>query len=192
MLRRHGKYRHRSEINYRLACLLDLVRPLSYFPNLVMISSRFAISRYRVFFFVLESKNYSYGIKVTPHGEFESYDGKRNFGIESPLEQNKRHIHFLEDFLRSKDILPKRMGIPIRPKFHSLILISPKCIISRPPGEDFDTSPTIKADTLRTKLHEMIDQNSMISEFASLGKFSSSETVQEFAKNWHLSTTQSN
>jgi hypothetical protein len=38
----------------------------------------------------------------------------------------------------------------------------------------------------------MIDQNSMISDFASLGKFSSSETVQEFAKNRHLSTTQSN
>jgi len=55
-------------------------------------------------FFVLESKNYSSEIKITPHGEFQAYYGKRWSGIESPLEQNKRHIHFLQGFLQNKEI----------------------------------------------------------------------------------------
>ncbi|MGD0822710.1 MAG: nuclease-related domain-containing protein [Desulfomonilia bacterium] len=31
--------------------------------------------------YVLESKNYSYGIKITPEGEFQAYYGKQSFGI---------------------------------------------------------------------------------------------------------------
>lgn len=133
-------------------------------------------------FFVLESKNYSHGVKITPSGEFETFNGKWSLGIESPVEQNKRHIHFLKGFLKSKDILPRRMGIPIKPKYYNLILIAPKCIISRPAGKDFDTSSIIKAETLRTKIDEMVDKHSVVSDLASLGKLSSFETVEEFAK----------
>lgn len=133
-------------------------------------------------FFVLESKNYSGGVKITPQGEFESFYGKKTFGIESPIEQNKRHILFLEDFLKSRDILPRRMGVPIRPEFRSLILIAPKSTISRPPGNGFDTSSVIKADALATKIDEMADENSLLSDLASIRKLSSSETVEEFAK----------
>ena len=123
-----------------------------------------------------------YGIKITPYGEFESCSGKRSFGIPSPIEQNNRHIHFLRGFLQSQDILPKRMGIPIKARFYSLILIAPQCIISRSPGKGSDTSPIIKADKLRTKIDEMVDQNSRISDLPLLGKLSSLKTVEEFAK----------
>ena len=104
--------------------------------------------------YVLESKNYSYKITITPEGEFKGCSETKYYGVPSPIEQNKRHIHLLERFLKAKEILPKRMGIPISPRFKSLILISPKSIISRPPEKKFDTSMVIKADTLRTKIDD--------------------------------------
>ena len=83
--------------------------------------------------YVLESKNYSFKLKIGPEGEFQTCYGKEYSGIPSPIEQNKRHIHLLDLFLKHHDILPKRVGISIRPKFKSLILVSPRSIITRPP-----------------------------------------------------------
>jgi len=93
--------------------------------------------------YVFESKNYSYKLKITPRGEFETYYGKEYIGIPSPIEQNKRHIHLLNLFLKDHDILPKRIGILIRPKFKSLILVSPKSIIVRPPEKKYDTGEVL-------------------------------------------------
>jgi hypothetical protein len=42
--------------------------------------------------YVLETKNFHYGLKITPEGEFLVYDGKKYFAIESPIEQNERTI----------------------------------------------------------------------------------------------------
>ena len=97
--------------------------------------------------YVLESKNYSFKLKISPEGEFQVYNGKEYIGIPSPIEQNKRHIHLLDLFLKSNNILPKRMRISIRPRFKNIILVSPKPIITRPPEEKFDTSSVIKADS---------------------------------------------
>jgi hypothetical protein len=42
--------------------------------------------------YVLESKNYSYKLEITPEGEFQAYYSKEYIGIPSPIEQNKRHL----------------------------------------------------------------------------------------------------
>lgn len=133
-------------------------------------------------FYVLESKNYSYGIKITPEGDFQAYYGKRHFGIPSPIEQNKRHIRLLELFLKAHDIIPKRLGLSIRPRFKNFILVSPKSIITRPSGKTFDASPVIKADTLRTKIDEDFDKTNTLAEIASFSKICSGSTVEEAAK----------
>jgi hypothetical protein len=133
-------------------------------------------------FYVLESKNYAYGLKITPEGEFLVQNGNRSQGIPSPIEQNKRHIHFLDNFLKAHDILPKRMGFAIRPNFKNLILISPKSVITRPPSNTFDTGMVIKADALRTKIIDEIDQAYVLSDLKSMGKFSSSSTIEEVAR----------
>jgi len=133
--------------------------------------------------YVLETKNYSYKLKVSSEGEFQAYYGKEYIGIPSPIEQNRRHIHLLKLFLKHHDILPKRMGISIRPKFKSLILASPKTIISRPPEKKFDTSSIIKADTLRTKIDQEVDKwRNPLADFATLSKFCSSSTLMETAR----------
>jgi hypothetical protein len=133
--------------------------------------------------YVLESKNYSYKLKITPEGEFQTYYGKDYVGIPSPIEQNKRHIHLLGRFLKHHDILPKRIGISIRPKFKSLILLSPQSIIWRPPEKRFDTSSVIKADTLRTKIDQEVDKRkNPLVDFATLSKLCSPSTLMETAR----------
>ena len=131
---------------------------------------------------VLESKNYSYKITITPEGESKVYSGKEYYGVPSPIEQNKRHIYLLDRFLKAKEILPKRMGIPISPRFKSFILISPKSIISRPPEEKFDTGMVIKADTLRTKIDDEVEKVGPVTSIALISKVSSSSTLKEVAR----------
>ena len=133
--------------------------------------------------YVLESKNYSYKLKISPEGEFQTYYGKEYVGIPSPIEQNERHIHLLDLFLKHHDILPKRMGISIRPRFKSLILVSPKSIISRPPEKKFDTSSVIKADILRTKIDREVDKvKNPLTDLATISKICSSSTLMETAR----------
>jgi Nuclease-related domain len=132
--------------------------------------------------YVLESKNYSSKLKISPEGEFQVYNGKEYIGIPSPIEQNKRHIHLLDLFLKSNNILPKRMRISIRPRFKNIILVSPKPIITRPPEEKFDTSSVIKADTLRTKIDRDLGKGNPLADLATISKICSSSTLKETAK----------
>lgn len=132
--------------------------------------------------YVLETKNYSYKLKINPEGEFQVYYGKEYMGIPSPIEQNKRHIHLLDLFLKSHNILPKRMGIPIRPRFKNIILVSPKCLIIRPRESKFDTSFVIKADTLRTKIDREIDKWDPLADLATISRICSSSILVETAR----------
>jgi hypothetical protein len=132
--------------------------------------------------YVLESKSYAWKLKIIPEGEFQTYYDKEYIGIPSPVEQNKRHIYLLDLFLRDRDILPKRVGVPIRPKFCSLILVSPKSIISRPPEKRFDTSSVIKADTLRTRIDQQVDKINLLADLVTISKVCSSSTLMETAR----------
>ena len=131
--------------------------------------------------YVLESKDFSYKLKITPEGEFQTYYGKEYIGIPSPIEQNKRHIHLLDRFLKQHGILPKRMGISIRPRFKNIILVSPKSIITRPPEKKFDTSSVIKADTLSTKIDRELAKGNPLADLATISKTCSSSTLMETA-----------
>jgi hypothetical protein len=133
--------------------------------------------------YVLESKSYSDKLRITPEGEFQAYYGKGWIGIPSPIEQNKRHIHLLNLFLKQHDILPKRVGITIRPRFKNLILVSQKSVIRRPPKKKFDTGSVIKADTLRTKIDREVDKGmNPLSDLATLSKICSSSTLMKTAR----------
>jgi hypothetical protein len=133
-------------------------------------------------FYVLESKNFSYGIKITREGEFQVYDGKQYFGIPSPIEQNKRHIHLLSHFLQFHKILPKRVGIPIKPNFKNFILVSPRSVITRPSKKEFNTSMVINADSLRAKIDKEVNKIKPVKDLSSISKFSSFSTIEDVAK----------
>src|SRR3990170_8954388 len=102
--------------------------------------------------YVLESKNYYFGIKITPEGEFLVWNGKTYEAIESPLEQNRRHVQLLEKVIKQFRIAPTRLGIPIPITFHNYVLVAPGSRVDRPAMKKFDTSVVVKADAFVTTI----------------------------------------
>ncbi len=95
---------------------------------------------------VCESKAFTNGIKINEHGEFVTFYERRPHGVPSPIEQNMRHVRALEALFSTSAVkFPTRLGMTIRPKLQSVILVS-KGSIQRPkiniPGID----TIIKAD----------------------------------------------
>lgn len=126
--------------------------------------------------FVLESKSYCFGVKITPEGEFLRWDGKAYRGIESPVEQNNRHIFALEQSIKDRALAPTRLGMTIPISFQNVVLISPKARIDRA-GTD-NAASVIKADAFWTHAQKEVDKISIFE----VGKIVSSETLKEFGE----------
>lgn len=74
---------------------------------------------------VLESKRLANGITVQDNGECLTFAGRRPIAIESPIEQNRRHVAMLQRLIDSGAVtLPRRLGLTIKPRLRSLVLIS--------------------------------------------------------------------
>lgn len=132
--------------------------------------------------FVLESKSFHAGMKITEEGEFLKWnDRKKTFeGIPSPLAQNDRHITVLKDALNRID-LPSRMGLKLTPSLHSVVLIDSKVRIDRP--KHFDTGNIIKADMLTPYLDKAIERKSDgLNVFGALAKVVSREAIEQLAR----------
>jgi hypothetical protein len=106
---------------------------------------------------VLESKHFSEGVAVDEFGEWVGFYQHRPFGIGSPIEQNRKHVLVLGDAFKKRLVQPpKRLGIAIKPRFRSLVVISKGARITRPKSkaaqariEGLDT--VIKIDQLRAQ-----------------------------------------
>lgn len=129
--------------------------------------------------FVLETKHFHAGLKITDTGEFLRWNQfKGNYeGMPSPLAQNERHITVLKDLISRMD-MPTRLGIRLAPDFQSVVLVDAHARIDRPKG--FDTSNVIKADMLLPLIEKLIDTQNVLS---SLAKFVGWETVEEIGRN---------
>jgi hypothetical protein len=133
-------------------------------------------------FYVLESKHFNDGIRITEAGEFERWSSYKSVyeGMASPLEQNERHIKVLEGVVGDID-MPARLGFRIEPAFHSFVIISATARIQRP--RTFDSSRVIKADLLTNTISERLDNTGIIATFASAAaKLVSSDTIEYIAK----------
>ncbi|MCK9293880.1 MAG: NERD domain-containing protein [Desulfobulbaceae bacterium] len=133
-------------------------------------------------FYVLESKNFSYGMKIEEDGDFLVYYNKQYHGIPSPIEQNRRHIKVLEECLKMHDIMPKRLGIPIKPNFINYVLMSAGSRVIRPKKSAVDSSAVIKVDSLHSTIDKKIDNMQPLGALACVAKLSSSETVMDIAQ----------
>ena len=134
--------------------------------------------------FVLETKNFHSGFKITDNGEFMRWNSfKKTYeGMASPLAQNERHIAVLKDAFNKID-LPSRLGLRISPVFHSFILVAPHARIDRPDQEHFDTSQIVKADTLLKTIDNNFEKKSFLDGVKDLSKVVSSEQIKEVARN---------
>lgn len=131
---------------------------------------------------VLESKNYFYGIRIKDNGEFESYNGKGYQGIESPIEQNKRHIELLQKTINDRNLAPTRLGMSIPISFTNYVLVAPSARIDRPVKQSFDTSMVIKADAYASHLENAADKRSVVSVLTTATKLVGADTLEEFAQ----------
>lgn len=128
--------------------------------------------------FVLESKNFYYGIKITPEGEFLVWSGKEYQAIESPIEQNNRHVKALQMSVTDRNLGPQRLGFAIPIAYKNVVLLSPTSKIIRPDSAPFDLSSVQKADAFISALEKIMDNKSIIAAPKIIG----SDTLQEFAE----------
>jgi hypothetical protein len=131
--------------------------------------------------YVLETKHFRSGVKITPDGEFLRWnDYRRNFeGMASPLEQNERHIAVLRDVMDGIE-MPVRIGIRIPPSFHSFVLVAPQARIDRARG--FDASRVIKADQLKARIWKDVDDENGLLSLLKAAKIVSGETLEFVAR----------
>jgi hypothetical protein len=132
-------------------------------------------------FYVLESKHFHAGLKITEDGEFLRWNAfRKSFeGMASPLEQNERHIAVLREVVGQIE-LPVRLGVRIPASFATLILVASSARIDRP--KHFDTSRIVKADQLKTKIWKDIDDENALLMLLKATKMVSSETVEFVAR----------
>jgi hypothetical protein len=132
-------------------------------------------------FYILETKSFAYGLKITEHGEFLFWNGHRYIAFQSPIEQNSRHVFVLEKFLKKEDVLPKRLGFDLYPSFKPYVLVSPKSSVNRPTSTKFNTDMVIKSDELFKQIQDDGDKANLVEVFSGLAKLISAETLMDFA-----------
>ncbi len=131
--------------------------------------------------FVLETKSFHAGLKITEDGEFLRWNGfKKTYeGMASPVAQNDRHIAVLKDVFELVD-MPTRIGLRLGPTFESYILVSPNARIDRP--KNYDTSRVLKADMLMDALDKRFEQEGVFERLASTAKLVSFETLKNIGR----------
>lgn len=128
--------------------------------------------------YILESKNYYYGVKITEEGEFLVWDGKGYQAIESPYEQNQRHILALKQTIDDRNLAPQRIGFSIPISYRNVVLVSPTSKVLKPKDSTFDLSSVIKADALVSSAAKDIDNKSIVMASKIVG----SDTLREFGE----------
>lgn len=125
-------------------------------------------------FYVLETKNFSHGIKITDEGEFLRWnDWKKTYeGIPSPIAQNERHALVLTKVLEA-------IGLP-PPTVRSMILISPSARIDR--SKKFDSSMVVKADQFLGALEQDLADSGILKLLGGLVKSSRNGAVEEIGR----------
>jgi hypothetical protein len=131
--------------------------------------------------YLIETKNFNGEISINDQGEFSvRYGRDRVYGIESPMEQSRRHERVLRKVFERLDI-KGRMGRA--PAFHHCVLIDPKGIIHRPSAKVLDTTDVMKADQFPSWHQNRIDRGISVTEgLSALANLVSVDTLAEFAQ----------
>jgi len=129
---------------------------------------------------VFESKRFSEGIGINEQGECAMFWNGKPTGIGSPHEQNAKHIAVLKAACDDGAVeLPKRLGLPIKPSFKGLVVVSKNARISRPKAKGWWNDGIVKADQVKAKIDKALDSDNNILLAA---KIVGSDTLEAFAK----------
>ena len=106
--------------------------------------------------YLLETKNFACDVTITGQGEFTVEYGRKRWGIPSPIEQSKRHEVILARVLDRLGITGRTQS---RPKFHHVVMFTPRAVIKRPRPDQFDTSHVIKADQFASWREKFVERH---------------------------------
>lgn len=129
-------------------------------------------------FLVCESKNFSEGVSINEHGEFNAFFHSKPYGVPSPIEQNKRHIAVLQKLLASGAVdMPRRLGFALTPALESYVLVSKGARITRPKN----VFPGLEAVMKNDQFMKALDSRNEGRGTLALAKLISSETLEALA-----------
>ncbi|MFC1747630.1 topoisomerase DNA-binding C4 zinc finger domain-containing protein [Pseudomonadota bacterium] len=131
--------------------------------------------------YVIESKNFSYGVSISDEGDFSYFYKNRPYSIPSPILQNERHIRLLDQFLTNSGILPKRLGTTLKPTYRNIVLVSPDSRLTKPKTGTYDCSMVMKSDKFLERFRDDAKDDS-ISSVINLAKVISPTTLGAFAE----------
>ncbi|MGB0560392.1 MAG: nuclease-related domain-containing protein [Spirulinaceae cyanobacterium] len=128
-------------------------------------------------FYILETKHYRQGLKITEDGQFLTWFKKHYVSIESPIEQARRHVKVLKQLILNEVTLPKRFGAAIKPKFGLYVLISPKSRLIRPDAKKINTRTVVKADQFYLQLQQDLENRGIRDTFGALAQIVDHERI---------------
>jgi len=128
--------------------------------------------------YVIESKNFAYGVSISDEGDFSYFYNNKPYSIPSPISQNERHIRLLDRFLSDNNLLPKRLGVTIKPNYRNIVLISPKSRLTKPNRGLYDCTAVMKSDKFVERFKKDLRDESL----TSLVKVISCDSLKQFSK----------
>jgi hypothetical protein len=131
--------------------------------------------------FVLETKSFHAGVKITDEGEFLRWnDYKKAFeGMASPVAQNERHVVVLKDAFKQID-MPTRLGMRLSPTFEPYVLVSPNARVDRP--KKHETSRVLKADMLIDAIDKRFEKEGVLETVTAMAKLVSADTLLDIGR----------
>lgn len=131
--------------------------------------------------YVIESKNFASGVVISDEGDFSYFYKNKPFPIPSPIAQNQRHITLLNRFLTDNDLLPKRLGVSLKPNYRNIVLISPTSRLTKPNKGLYDCSAVMKSDKFISHFDKDIE-SSDLNSLIGLTKVISSDSLRRFGE----------
>lgn len=133
-------------------------------------------------FYVLESKSYLNGFKISDRGEFEYWYDNRYHAMPSPIEQAARQARLLEKLLVQRQLMPCWMGnVTFTPQVETYILVDPKTRVIRPDNKDFNTDMVVKADAFMTVYQKDAEPAGLVTIVRGMARTVSKETLIDIA-----------
>jgi len=132
-------------------------------------------------FYLIETKSFHGSLKIDEDGRFVTWNNyKRKYdGIPSPFLQNERHQLVLEDLIGKEGLLPRRLGFQIKPRFESIMVVSPKVRVNRPPADKFDTSKIVSYEEF---FQAMSSNDAILKDIVNLSRVIGSDTLMEVGR----------
>lgn len=130
--------------------------------------------------YVIESKYFNSEVRLNEQGEFSYLLNRKPISVPSPLQRNRDNIAFLNHFLQENGLLPSRLGLTIKPQFHSIVLLSPTSRLTLPKAPPFDCSGVIHADRFLQRFSRNLEEPG-VGDFVGMARMVSASALESLA-----------